>query len=113
MALRNLRSVVANYRTVGIDRFVVAHSPKNAEEVARLAEAMGMPVRSVELTVPIEEIERRLAADPTTGRREDFEEARRWIAESIGTGFSDRTVSNDRPVTDVAAEIIDWLGWTV
>ena len=65
MALRNLRSVVANYRTVGIDRFVVAHSPKNAEEVARLAEAMGMTVRSMKLTVPIEEIERRLAADPT------------------------------------------------
>jgi thymidylate kinase len=111
MLHRNLASVVANYRTVGVDRFVVALSLESADDVILLAEAMGMPVRTVELAVPIEEIERRLAADPTTERREDPEEARRWVAESIGSGFAYLTVANDRPVAEVAAEIIEWLGW--
>lgn len=112
MVLRNLAAVVANYRAVGVDRFVVAHSLESADDVAMLSAAMAMPVRTVELVVPMDEIERRLAADPTTGRRQDLEEARRWVAESIGTGFADLTMANDRPITEVAAEIIAWLGWT-
>ncbi|HET9261231.1 MAG TPA: hypothetical protein VFP42_14005 [Acidimicrobiia bacterium] len=50
-------------------------------EVSTIIEAIGMPVRTVEMTVPIDLIERRLATDPTTGRRLDLETARTWKSE--------------------------------
>jgi adenylylsulfate kinase-like enzyme len=112
MMLRNLTSVVDNYRSVGVDHFVVALSLASQADVQRLAGAMGMPIRTVELTVPIDVIERRLVGDPTTGRRQDLVEARRQVAESVGTGFSDLVVDNDRDVLNVADEIISWLQWT-
>ena len=111
LLLRNLVSVVANYRSVGVDHFVLALSLESAEHLARIEKAMGAPVRTVELTVPIAVIEQRLAADPTTGRRDDLETAREWVDDSVGTGFADLVVDNDRPVLDVAHEIIHWLGW--
>lgn len=109
--LRNLSSVVANYRSVGVDRFVVALALTGPDEVALLAKAMRMAVPTVELIVPIEEIERRLETDPTTGREADLEEARRWSRDSIGSGFSDLVIANAGPVPEVASEIVAWLGW--
>ena len=47
----------------------------------------------------------------TTGRREDLREAALWVAGSVGVGIEDVTVSNDRPIQEVAAEILEWLGW--
>ncbi len=111
MMLVNLASVVANYRAVEVDHFVVAQALASPADVQRLSRAMAMPLKVVQLVVPIEVIERRLQTDPTTGRREDLEIARRWVASSKGSGFADLVVDNDRPVREVACEIIDWLGW--
>jgi hypothetical protein len=33
------------------------------------------------------------------------------IAVGEGIGIEDLTVPNDRPVRQVATEILDWLGW--
>jgi hypothetical protein len=111
MLHRNLASVVDNYRSIDIDHFVVALALTSTDDVARLSETMGMPVRVVELTVPIDLIERRLEADPTTGRRLDLEESKRWDANSTGSGFSDLVVANVRPIEEVASQVLDWLGW--
>lgn len=108
MMQRNLAAVVANYRDLEIDHFVLARALQGFEDVELLVETLKMPVRTVELVVPIEVIERRLASDPTTGRRNDLDQARRWAADSTGTGFADLVVSNDRPILEVANEVIDW-----
>jgi hypothetical protein len=63
------------------------------------------------LTVPLEEIENRLRSDVTTGRQDDLREAAGWVAASKGVGIEDLTVSNDRPIRQVALEILDWLRW--
>ncbi|HEY6635740.1 MAG TPA: hypothetical protein VI141_09030 [Acidimicrobiia bacterium] len=111
LLLRNLSSVVTNYRSVGVDHYVLALSVETAEHVARIEATMEGRVHTVELTVPLGVIERRLSNDPTTGRREDLENAREWINGGVGSGFADLLVDNDRPVLDVAHEIIAWLGW--
>jgi hypothetical protein len=65
----------------------------------------------VRLTAPLEEIERRLEADVTRARRDDLEEAAVWLAEGTGEGLEDVTIANDRPVREVATEILSLLGW--
>ena len=65
----------------------------------------------VRLELSLDEIERRLRSDVTTGRRDDLLEAAQWTAESVGVGLEDLTTTNDRPIRLVAYEIIDWLGW--
>ena len=63
------------------------------------------------MTVPLPEIEKRLRSDATTGRRADLREAAAWVASSVGVGIEDETVSNERPIREVAADILGWLGW--
>lgn len=63
------------------------------------------------LTVPLSEIERRLASDVTSGRRDDLGEAAAQIAASEGAGVADVVISNDRPVAAVARELMTILGW--
>ena len=109
--LANLAAVVANFRAAGMTRFVLAGLLTGLEERERLREALGMPMRVVRLTVPIEEIERRLSPHPTSGRAGDLEEARRQVATGVGVGLEDIAVANDRRSADVAAEIVAWLGW--
>ena len=70
-----------------------------------------MPVRVVRLRVTMDEIDRRLRSDVTAGREDDLREAGEWAAAGLGEGFEDLTVANDRPIREVATEIVDWLGW--
>jgi hypothetical protein len=70
-----------------------------------------MPLRVVRLDLELNEIERRLRSDVTTGRQDDLLEAARWTSESLGVGIEDLTITNDRPIRDVACEILEWLGW--
>lgn len=70
-----------------------------------------MPMRIVRLTVPLEEIERRLRSDVTTGRQDDLRHAAEQIDAAEGVGLEDLTVPNDRPIRSIASEVLDWLGW--
>lgn len=63
------------------------------------------------LAVPLAEIERRLAGDVTSGRRDDLREAASAIAASEGTGVEDVVISNDRPIEVVAREVMTFLRW--
>jgi hypothetical protein len=111
LLLRNLAAVVANDREAGMTRFVLAGSAESPDEVQRLAAAIDMPMRVVRLSAPIEVIERRLAAIPTTGRRADLDQVRRAVADDTGEGIGDLTLDSDRPVGELAIEILDWVGW--
>ena len=107
----NLTAVVRNYVDAGIGRFVLAGLVADAAGRERLADDLGMPLRVVRLTVPFQEIERRLRADVTTGRADDLREARAQLQRDDGVGIEDLTVANDRPIREVAMQVLDWLGW--
>ena len=112
LMLANLAAVAANLRAAGITRFLLAGSFDNADEVGDVRATLESPVRVVRLTVPIDEIARRLAPSPTSGRHDDLEQARRDVASGAGSSLGDLVVANDRSIGDVAGEILDWLGWT-
>jgi hypothetical protein len=111
LMLRNLAAVASNYREAGIGVFVLAHSVRDQDALLGIREAVAVPLRVVRLSVPLPDIERRLAADVTTERREDLREAGRQIAAGEGVGTEDVTVANDRPVAVVARQVMTWLGW--
>ena len=108
---QNLAAVAANYRRAGIRFFVLAYFARDPGEVRGVREALGLPLRVVRLTVPLPVIEQRLASDVTSGRRDDLRAAASSIAAAEGAGVGDVTISNDRPVGEVAHEVLAFLGW--
>jgi predicted kinase len=111
MMLVNLKAVLTNFLDAGATRFVLARSVRDRHELTSLAAAIEMPLRTVELELPYDEIARRIIADPTDGRRADLARTASWTTQRIGSGLDDVTVTNDRSVRDVALEILDWLDW--
>jgi len=108
---QNLAAVTTNYRRAGIKLFILAYFVRTAEEIHAIKEALGLPLKVARLTVPLAVIEQRLASDVTSGRRDDLREAAASIATSEGAGLEDVTVSNDRPISVVAQEVMTFLGW--
>ena len=111
MMLRNLDSVMVNYRAAGVRHYVLARSIFDRDELMGLTRTMAMPTRTVEITLPFDEISRRLATDPTSGRRDDLSTSGTRMVDGAGTGFADRVVVNDQPVRVIALDILRWLGW--
>lgn len=111
LMLRNVTAVAANYREAGVGTFVVAWFVRDRDALRSVQEAVGVPLRVVRLTVPLEGIRQRLASDPTAGRADDLVEAEAQLAGAEGVGIEDLVVANDRPIGAVAAEIMSWLGW--
>jgi hypothetical protein len=111
LMLQNLTAVAANYRQAGIRFFVLAYFVRTPGEMRGVREALGLPLRVVRLTVPLPDIERRLANDVTSGRRDDLREAASSIAAAEGAGVEDMAISNDRPIGGVARDVMTFLGW--
>ena len=111
LMLENLAAVAANYRRAGIRLFVLAYFVRSPGEVQGVREALGLPLRVARLTVRLPEIERRLAGDVTSGRRDDLRAAAASIAAAEGTGVEDVVISNDRPIGVVARDVMTFLGW--
>jgi hypothetical protein len=68
------------------------------------------PLTVAELTVPWATIERRLRSSPTSGRLDDLERARKQVEAGAGPAV-DVTIDGDRPVGEVAADILRLLRW--
>ena len=111
LMLENLAAVAANYRRAGIRRFVLAYFVRSPGEVHGVREALGLPLRVARLTVRLPEIERRLAGDVTSGRRDDLRAAAASIAAAEGADVEDVVIGNDRPVGVVARDVMTFLGW--
>jgi hypothetical protein len=111
LMLENLAAVAANYRRAGIRLFVLAYFVRSVGEVQGVREALGLPLRVARLTVRLPEIERRLAGDVTSGRRDDLRAAAASIAAAEGTGVEDVVISNDRPIGVVTRDVMTFLGW--
>jgi hypothetical protein len=47
----------------------------------------------------------------TVGRRQDLRNAEKWFLEGTGSNLGDVTVANDRPIREVATQILDLLEW--
>jgi chloramphenicol 3-O-phosphotransferase len=107
MLARNLAAVVANYRAAGVELFVLAGSVRDEGDLEAIRGALGMPLTVVRLHAPLDEIEARLAAAPTTGRRDDLRRAREWVAAGEPTGFQDAVVENRGPLRSVAEAVLD------
>jgi Adenylylsulphate kinase len=108
---QNLAAVTTNYRRAGVKLFVLAYFVRTAEEIHAIRQALGLPLKVARLTVPLAVIEQRLVSDVTSSRRDDLREAATSIATSEGANLEDVTISNDRPITVVAQEIMAFLGW--
>jgi hypothetical protein len=106
-----LSGVAGNYRRAGIRRFVLAYFVRDQAEAQEIREVLAVPLRVVRLAVPLDDIERRLASDVTSGRRDDLREAAASLAAGDGTGVEDVVIGNDRPVGVVAREVLTFLGW--
>jgi hypothetical protein len=111
VGLANTAAVVKTYRDAGVRHFLVAGAIRDEAELARVRAALAMPARVVRLVVDPDEIERRLAADVTTARRDDLTVAREWHRDAIGTGIEDLEVANDGSIRDLALGVVRWLGW--
>jgi hypothetical protein len=111
LMLQNLAAVAANYQRAGIRLFVLAYFARSAGEVQGVREALGLPLRVVRLTVRLPVIERRLAGDVTSGRRDDLRAAAASIAAAEGAGVEDAAISNGRPIGIVARDVMTFLEW--
>lgn len=108
---KNLDAVAGIYLAAGVRFLVLALSIEHRWELEGIRSAIPPPLRVVRLVVDIEVVERRCASDPTSGRRIDVEWAREWVERDTGAGLEDFVVTDDRPLPQVAAEVIDRLGW--
>ncbi|HXS62812.1 MAG TPA: hypothetical protein VN767_08050 [Streptosporangiaceae bacterium] len=107
----NLASVTANYRRAGVGKFVLAWFVRTQDELDVVRRAVGVPLRVVRLSVPLEQIEKRLASDVTSGRRADLIAAAESIEAGEGVGLEELAISNDQPITAVAKQILTFLDW--
>ena len=89
------------------DPVVRACFARSPGQVQAVREALGLPLR----VVPLPDIERRLASDVTSGRRDDLRAAAASIAAAEGTGVEDVVISNDRPIGVVARDVMTFLRW--
>lgn len=111
MMLANLSCVVTNYLDAGIQRFVLACALRSRAERDAVGATLSMPLRVARLEVRLEEIERRLQGDVTSGRRVDLREAAHWLASGAGVGLEDLTILNEGPIREVALRILHSFGW--
>jgi len=109
--LRNLAAIAPNYRDLGVGRYVLAYFVPDRGMLDGIKDALAVPLRVVRLSVPFDEIERRLSADVTSGRKDDLRDAAESVAMSEGAGVEDLLIENAGPVQDVAREVMSWLGW--
>ena len=93
-----------------MDRAVITAQPFQAVEHRRTFEQILLQVEAAIVDGRLQPGDKRLAADMTSGRRDDLREAASSAA-GEGVGVEDVTVVNDRPIGIVAREAMTWLGW--
>jgi adenylylsulfate kinase len=111
LMLANLAAVAANYRRAGIANIVLAYFVRTAAEVQAIEQALGASVTVVRLIADLPVIQQRLAGDVTTGRGADMRAAAAAIAADEGVGLEHVAISNNRPVSVIARDIMADAGW--
>jgi hypothetical protein len=96
--LQTLTAVAVNHRQAGIGLFVLACFADDAGEAQRVREAVGVPLKTARLAVPMAGIGQHLTSDVTSGRRENVDEAAASVRAREGAGLKDVVIKNDRPI---------------
>jgi shikimate kinase len=110
LGLENVADVVENDLAAGIQRFVFAGWFADQQELDAFRAVVAFPLTAVQLTAPWETIERRLRSSPTAARLEDLPRARQQVDAAEGPAVH-ATIDGDRPVADVAEDILRLLRW--
>jgi hypothetical protein len=109
--LANVVAGVQNYLRVGVRYFVLAGWFGKQTELDALRAVLPFPLTVVELRASWPTIERRLRSSPTSGRLDDLRRARNQIEVVEGAPTVDSTIDGDRPVGEVASDILRLLRW--
>jgi energy-coupling factor transporter ATP-binding protein EcfA2 len=111
MTLPNLAAVTANYLAAGIRWYILAWYIEDGSEVQAVRQVLGFPMRVARLEIPLGVLGQRLGPDPTAERQDNLREAARQIASGGGVGTEDILLSGDRPVRELAEDLLARLGW--
>lgn len=110
---RNLQSIWPNYRAAGVERLVLARFVATESEVDALKTAVGdIAMTVVRVLAPAEVVEERLRRRDTGAELEEHLDEHRRMTELLDAApVEDLRIANDRPIAEVAGELIDRLGW--
>lgn len=109
IVVANLGALADTYSKAGIERLILAGTIRTQDELAQLAAVVGQPLRVVQLTVPLSEIGRRLAADALSSRADDLELSA--TEPNAGAEIADLTLPNETDIGELAERVAQWLGW--
>lgn len=114
LGLRNLASVVGNFRASGTQRFVLAGVLETAEDRRRTEDALGMPLTVVRLVVDVAGLRERLLVRHPPGGVRDWHLHRsgelNTILDRVAVDDVIIEVRDDDPAA-VAVRVLDAVGW--
>jgi hypothetical protein len=110
LTLDHLQVMAARYAGVGVERLVLAGTiPPGTRD--RYAAAVAMPLTVVRLEVGAETLRRRLGEDPNGSRQEDLARALADLDGGPRDDGADWSLDGERPPADLAADVLERLGW--
>ncbi|HEY8545760.1 MAG TPA: hypothetical protein VIL36_11955 [Acidimicrobiales bacterium] len=115
LTVANLRVMWPNYEALGVERLILAGIVQSAAVVDAYRSVIpGADLKVVRLTAPVDTLHDRLRDRVPGSVREFLLGATAGFDREIAAlGVEDLTVDNgpDRPLGQVAREILEWLGW--
>ena len=111
MTLPNLTAVTANYLAAGIRWYILAWYIEDISEVQAVRQALGFPMRVARLEVPLDVIGQRLGPTPPPSARTTCARRPGRSSPAAGWAAEDILLSGDRPVRELAEDLLARLGW--
>jgi predicted kinase len=110
----NLRATCEHYMSAGVQRFLFAEAIETADHVDRVRDVLGRPQLVVcRLTAPLETMQQRVRGREPGLLQQRFVDRCAELERILDTAaVEDFSIANhDRPVTDVANELLARAGW--
>lgn len=105
----NLRAVLPAYRRAGVRRYVLVRAVESERQVETIRAALRLPLALVRVTAERATAERRIRARDVGAELEENLVGARRLDPPVEEDFD---VTNEgRPIRDVAAELLERLGW--
>lgn len=114
IAYRNLAALWVNYSDAGADRLLLSLLMEQRSDLDRVHEAIpDATITVVRLHAPLAVIEARIRSTERTDPEQEVGAARWWAIRLERSTFADHIVDNStRPPREVAAEVLNLLGWS-
>ena len=109
IVVANLRSIAQTYEAAGVTHLLLAGTIRTKHERDQLAAVVPHPLHVLQLTVPLAQISRRLAADALSSRAEDL--AMSATEPDAGAEVADLTLPNEGRIDDLARRVAGLMGW--